>query len=230
MKYRLVIAAVMLALPVVAQAADMRTPYTKAPPPPPAAPIYTWTGFYVGGHVGGAFRDGNNPFGFNDDGRFIAGGQVGADYQFSGSWLVGIEAQYSYVDRGSNAPFGFAGGNFNHRLDGLASVTGRLGYTWGPGLIYAKGGYAYADTRNNGFGPFAFNNDRDGYTVGAGIEYMFAQNWSAKLEYQYFDFGRQTLFTGAPLINRGNFDDDLHTIKFGVNYRFNLGNPLAPRY
>jgi outer membrane immunogenic protein len=71
------------------------------------APVYNWTGFYIGGHIGGAFQDNNNVFGGNNDGRFIGGGQVGADYQFSGSWLVGAEAQYSYVDRNNDNTFLF---------------------------------------------------------------------------------------------------------------------------
>ena len=70
-------------------------------------------------------------------------------------------------------------------------MTGRLGYTWGPALLYVKGGYAYSD--NNEFAnaagapaAVAFSGDhRNGYTVGAGSEYMFAQNWSAKIEYQF---------------------------------------------
>jgi outer membrane immunogenic protein len=216
------------ALPALAADLSAR-PYTKAPVMAPA-PVYNWTGFYVGGHIGGAFQDNNNVFGGNNDGRFIGGGQVGADYQFSGSWLVGAEAQYSYVDRGNNNAFLFPGGNFNHNLRGLASVTGRAGYTWGPGLLYVKGGYAYADTRNTGIGPFLFDDRRDGYTVGGGIEYMFAQNWSGKLEYQFFDFGRRQLFTGAPLAVAGTFREEEHTIKAGINYHFNFGSPVVARY
>ncbi len=218
------------ALAAPALAADMAV---KAPAyvSPAAPPLYIWTGFYIGGHLGGAFsNNNNNVFGNNDNGRFIGGGQIGADYQFSGSWLVGVEAQYSYVDRNNNAPFVFAGGNFNQNLRGLASVTGRVGYTWGPGLIYVKGGYAYADMRNVGFGTFRFDDGRDGYTVGGGLEYMFAQNWSGKIEYQYFDFGRRDLFAGAPLVNVANWREEEHTIKVGLNYRFNFASPFTARY
>src|SRR3954453_4730785 len=133
-------------------AADLAArPYTKAPAYAPA-PIYNWTGFYVGGHIGGAFT-GNNGFcgagvlNSGNDGRFLGGVQVGADYQFAPSWVVGIEAQYSWL--GSNnrtttfptAPVAVY--TYNER--GLGSVTGRLGYTWGPALLYVKGGYAYSD-------------------------------------------------------------------------------------
>ena len=84
--------------------------------------------------------------------------------------------------------------------------------------------------RNAGFGPFQFNDRRDGYTVGGGVEYMFAQNWSGKLEYQYFDFGGRQLFVGAPLVAVPNWREEEHTIKAGLNYRFNFASPLTARY
>lgn len=232
MKRRLLLSTALLALiSAPGFAADLPARvYTKAPMAPMGPPLYAWTGFYIGGHLGGAFRGNDNAFGGGDDGRFLGGGQVGADYQFSGSWVAGIEAQYSYVDRGGNNAFVFPGGTFSNNLRGLASATGRIGYTWGPGLLYAKGGYAYADTRNNGTGAFAFNRSRDGFTVGGGLEYMFAQNFSAKLEYMYYEFDRNQLFIGAPLVGQGNFRNEEHTIKLGVNYRFDLASPFTARY
>jgi outer membrane immunogenic protein len=215
-----------------ASAADLAArPYTKAPAyAPPPAPIYNWTGFYIGGHIGGAFGGSNNIAapGFigagNNDGVFMGGGQVGFDTQFSPNWVFGIEANYSFLDTNGNP--------FVNR--GLGSVTGRLGYTWGPALLYVKGGYGWADTRfTNGFGGGTFSNNnigRDGYTVGGGIEYLFTQNWSGKVEYQYYDFGNTTtLFTnGAGLATPLSFRNDQHTIKVGLNYRFNWGAPVAP--
>jgi outer membrane immunogenic protein len=203
---------------VPALAADLAArPYTKAPPMM-ASPIYNWTGFYIGGHVGGAFRgDSNTVFGNNDDARFLGGGQVGYDMQFAPNWVLGIEANYSFVD--TNGAF------FANR--GLGSVTGRIGYTWGPAMLYAKGGYAWADTRfTNGF---AGNNGRDGYTVGGGLEYMFAPSWSAKVEYQYYDF--RNMNVTAPVAAIGAFRNEEHTIKVGLNYRFNFGGgPVVARY
>ena len=83
-------------------------------------------------------------------------------------------------------------------------MTGRLGYTWGPALLYAKGGYAWRDGNNIGVTVGGVpqrlhhhGNRKDGYTVGAGLEYMFAPNWSAKAEYQYYNFGNTT-FTSRP--------------------------------
>src|ERR1700730_8995877 len=89
------VALVALGATVPALAADLAArPYTKAPAY--AAPIYNWTGFYIGGHIGGAFN-GNNNFGGlvnnGNDGRFLGGVQGGADYQFAPNWVLGVEAQ-----------------------------------------------------------------------------------------------------------------------------------------
>ena len=81
--------------------------------------------------------------------------------------------------------------------------------------------------------PVAFaldRNHRDGYTVGAGVEYMFAPNWSAKAEYQYYNFGDSRFLAPAALVPFGSFQNDEHTLKAGINYRFNFGAPVAARY
>jgi len=93
------VALVALGATVPALAADLsaRAPaYTKAPVY--AAPIYNWTGFYIGGHLGGAFGGDNSLTG--TDGRFLGGIQGGADYEFGNNWVIGAEAQYSWL--GSN--------------------------------------------------------------------------------------------------------------------------------
>jgi len=235
MKRLLLVATGLVMLAVPAAAADVRMPVTKAPPVlPPMAQVYNWTGFYIGGHVGGAFA-GNNTF-LGSDGRFLGGGQLGFDYQFAPNWVAGIEAQYSWLGGNSNSglPFVPAGvATLDNR--GIGSVTGRVGYTWGPVLAYAKGGYAFVDrdlsvTQFGAPVPFATTGrGKDGYTIGAGLEYMFAPNWSAKAEYQYFDFGRTT-FTAPPPIAGTQFKNDEHTVKAGVNYRFTFGGPQGPRY
>ena len=118
----------------------------------------------------------------------------------------------------------------------IASITARVGYTWGPGMVYVKGGYAYSDNNDTltfAGAPVAFTLDKNhsnGYTVGAGVEYMFAPNWSAKAEYMYYDFGSARFRAPAPLVPFGNFHNDDHTLKVGVNYRFNFAGPVVARY
>jgi outer membrane immunogenic protein len=206
--------------------------YTKAPAY--AQPIYNWTGFYIGGHIGGAFGGDNSILGSS---RFLGGVQGGADYQFAPNWVAGIEAQYSWTSSSSNTMLFPGGVLVNSNSDQLGSVTGRLGYTFGPTLLYAKGGYAWKDGDNLtatvagvpvGFA--AVGNHRDGYTVGAGAEYMFAPSWSAKLEYMYYNFGTTTIVTAPAAAVGSRFNDDEHVLKVGVNYRFNWANPMGARY
>jgi outer membrane immunogenic protein len=211
--------------------------YNKAPAY--AAPLYNWTGFYIGGHVGGAFSGSNNFNGVvlsDTSARLMGGLQAGADYQFAPNWVVGAEGQYSWLGSNSfNATFPNAM-IFNNDQRAIASITARVGYTWGPGLAYVKGGYAYSDNRDTltfAGVPVAFTldkNHQDGYTVGAGVEYMFAQNWSAKAEYQYYNFGDTRFVTPVVLAPFGTFHNDEHTLKLGVNYRFNFGGPVVARY
>ncbi len=231
------VALVALGATVPALAADLgaRPSYNKAPVY--AAPIYNWTGFYIGGHLGGAFGGNNNFDGLalnnNNDARFLGGVQVGADFQFAPNWVLGVEGQYSWLSNGSNGAIFPGGYVYSNDQRGLGSVTGRLGYTWGPGLLYVKGGYAYSDNRETlafGGAPTVFLLDgghSNGYTVGAGLEYMFAQNWSGKVEYQYYDFGSSRFV--AP-VAFGSFRNEDHTVKAGLNYRFNWGGPVVAKY
>ena len=215
-------------------AADLAArPYTKAPAPAYVAPIYNWTGFYVGAHIGGAF-DGSSGYtapagvlGARDDSSFLGGAQIGYNYQFAPNWVLGVEGDFSGV---SNNRHSFTDGTdlVSVKNDWLASVTGRLGYTWGVGMIYAKGGVAFRD--NGGISStsaFVANRDDTGYTVGAGLEYMFAPAWSAKIEYQYYNFGTSSIDFAPGLVS---YKDDLHTVKAGINYHFNWGGPIVARY
>ena len=239
MKKLLLGAAALIAFAAPAVAADIpaRT-YTKAAPAYTApAVVYNWTGFYIGGHVGGAFAGDNSLQ--SSDARFMGGVQGGFDYQFAPNWVLGAEAQYSWLGGGTNSGVLFPAGTLvtGSRTDQLGSVTGRLGYTWGPAMIYGKGGYAWRDSNNIGVTiagapqPFATSgNHKDGYTVGAGLEYMFAPNWSAKAEYQYYNFGSTSVTAGPPDIVGARFRNDEHTVKAGLNYRFGWGGPAVSRY
>jgi outer membrane immunogenic protein len=215
--------------------------YNKAPVYMPAA-IYNWTGFYVGGNIGGDWRNSNALN--SNSGQFIAGVQGGADYQFARSWVVGVEANYSFKPSNDNTGFAFVAprgaGLVSNNSDsrGLGSVTGRVGWTWGPGLLYVKGGYGFRDNGSNiavtvagAPVPFTYNRSQDGYTVGGGLEYMFTQNWSGKLEYQYFNFGNSQFIAGpVALVGLGSFRSNEQTFKAGINYRFNMGGPVVAAY
>ncbi|MEH2563733.1 outer membrane immunogenic protein [Bradyrhizobium sp. AZCC 2289] len=148
-------------MPALAADLPART-YTKAPAYA-AMPIYNWTGVYIGGHIGGAFTGDNSFAGTSSDNnaQFLGGVQIGGDYQFAQNWVVGVEGQFSWLgnSNGVTFPGGFA---YTSNQSGLGSVTGRIGYRWGPGLLYVKGGYAYSDysdslTLNGAPAAFALN-------------------------------------------------------------------------
>ena len=235
MKKILLGAAALAAMAAPALAADMPPrPYTKAPAYTAPQVVYNWTGFYIGGHVGGAFAGNNSLQG--SDARFLGGVQGGFDYQFAPNWVMGAEAQYSWLPSSNNNGVLFPGGTLvTSNTDQLGSVTGPA--TPGvrrcstpravtPGATATISGCRWPACRG-----FTTNGShKDGYTVGGGLEYMFAPNWSAKAEYQYYNFGNTTFTTGPADIAGRSFRNDEHTAKVGVNYRFGWGGPAASRY
>jgi outer membrane immunogenic protein len=240
MKFVLAAAAIAALATTSAAAADLPArPYTKAPAY--VAPVYNWTGFYAGVHLGAAFGgdDGYTSqntalVGSSRDAAFLGGGQIGADYQFAPNWVIGIEGQISGLSNNGRR-FNDFRDELRDQSDWLASVTGRLGYTWGPGLIYAKGGVAFRDNggvaATAGFLPVVTDRESVGYTIGGGLEYMFAPAWSAKIEYQYYNFGTPNVVyttTAGPWAL--SYKDDLHTVKVGLNYHFNWDHPVVAKY
>jgi outer membrane immunogenic protein len=149
--------------------------------------------------------------------------------------VAGIEGQYSWLgsnDNGIIFPGGFV---YANTRPAIGSLTGRVGFAFGAAMVYIKCGYAFADNRETltlGGTPIAFAFDsshRDGYTVGTGLEYMFAPNWSGKVEYQYYDFGSSRFVAPAAFVPLGAFRNDEHSVKAGVNYHFNWAGLGAAR-
>ena len=122
---------------------------------------------------------------------------------------------------------GFSGG----KISDSASVTGRLGFTWDRVMLYAKGGAAWAGDKYSADLPafdehIATTVTRPGWTVGGGVEWAFWDNWSAKVEYDFYDFSTRNLtlpgtIFGVPEVVPGvNIKETISTVKFGINYRF----------
>jgi len=216
---------------------------------PAYVPPPTWTGFYIGAHVGGFWADIQNDnvdhllaaadwHNNTNDGVF-GGGTVGYNYQ-TGSFVFGVEADFGGAGLTGNWNNGIAAGttgNFWAKNDAnfYADVTGRLGYAAGPALFYVKGGWAYLDTNlavggidTNGVAWSRSSNGLDGWVVGGGIEYLFAPSWSFKAEYLYFDFSRNNTDWVDSTGFDWHFDRDLtvNSFKVGVNYHIN--NVYAP--
>src|SRR5688572_3782602 len=136
-----------------ASAADLPARYpTKAPAY--VAQVYNWTGFYVGAHAGWGRVDLTStvvaPPGFGsvgtDESGFLGGGQVGFNYQI-GQWVLGVEGDIAWTDLGRSSTTTFGGVTLTEstKIDWIATVAGRIGYAWGPALLYVKGGVAWMD-------------------------------------------------------------------------------------
>ena len=147
--------------------------------------------------------------------NFVGGGQIGCDYQFASNWMIGIQGMYDYgrISSSHVVPTAFAGapvGSFQSvdQARDMWTVTGRVGYLFIPQLLgYVKGGGAWTrvDQAINGTVPVFFNSEnafgvnRSGWTVGGGLEWMFAPGWSVFGEFNYMDFGSKNVnFVKAP--------------------------------
>jgi outer membrane immunogenic protein len=224
MKSALMAAVIGIASVAAAAAADM--PNAAAPQAyPVVSPAYNWSGFYVGAMGGyGWSSTANTHF----TGGF-AGGTIGGNVQIS-SLVFGVEVEGAWSDIGRDATNLVLGLALTDRVEAFGSVTGRVGFAVDNVLIYGKGGFAVA---NNKFGlgiagsPLGLatrTQTLKGYTVGGGVEYGFTPNWSAKAEYLFAHYGSENYF-GLPL-----GDLDVHTVKFGINYRFGMPGPVVARY
>jgi outer membrane immunogenic protein len=222
----------------------MRGP-VKAPaviPPPP--PVISWAGFYIGGHIGGGWGSSHwltdATLGTltervdTDPSGWLGGGQAGFRYEFAPSWLIGVEVAGAYADlddtRAANLPAALTNRQRRTQLRSLISVTGQVGHAWGPFLVYAKGGWATGDVRReaNNLNPggldVAWTQQADGWTAGAGFEYMLHPNISVGAEYAYYslDLGqiRRVNSGGVFIVTAGKSDFDIHTVMARVNFRF----------
>jgi opacity protein-like surface antigen len=219
----------------------------------PFAARFSWTGCYLGGHLGGGFahKDITDPVQLVQDSFLgagstvgattvspsptgvVIGGQIGCDYQFASSWVIGIEGAASGStmkdSKTVGLPLSFPDTALvQAKTDFLTSVTGRIGYAFDNVLLYGKGGFALAADRydvTGSFGgvPFGFEGleNRIGWTAGGGAEWAFSPHWSASIEYDYYGFGhRVTSMFDATNVFLGNVDvrQNIQVVKVGLNF------------
>lgn len=223
-----------------ATAADMAL---KASPPAPA--ITSWSGCYLGGNGGGLWvhDDWTNetPGAFlgaplssaNLNGGF-GGVQGGCNYQFAGNWLIGFGGDYDWADATGSSPSLISPNTDQTHISALASVTGRIGYSWGNFLGYVKGGGAWQRDNYSVFTPTGATAataalSPTGWTIGIGGEYAFTSWLSGFVEYDHYDFGTvdNTFLrpTGA-VFGFSNIRESDEVIKAGLNLRWSLGSNL----
>lgn len=237
-----------------AQAADMPVKALLKP-----TPVMSWTGFYAGVHVGGAWgADGsvldvnynatNELVPIRGSSTFLGGGQVGYNWQQS-SFVLGVEADISGLDylATANSPSG-PDTNYSVRATYFGTVRGRVGVAFDRALLFFTGGAAFTNLRYSVLDTVGFPNNippqtpntvsgsqsvNTGWTVGGGIEYAVGSNWSVKGEYLYAHFAGKTVqgVMAAPpgAITPFVFSDT--DLHIGrVGLNYRFGGPVVARY
>jgi outer membrane immunogenic protein len=248
-------AAILIATTAAGAAADMavKAPYIAA------APVWSWTGFYVGAHAGAGWGTTestltstttppnppvavNFPLSQNSRSGFLGGGQVGYNWQ-SGWVVLGVQGDIAGLDVKGTVPC-MVVLSCTAKSHWLATVSGRIGGVVADRtLLYVKGGAAWLNTTHSvtaptgaggggfgfGFGGAGLSTSADstamGWLLGMGVEYMFANNWTGFIEYNYMDFEKKNIALRGGLLPAGvvvNADllNKLSVAKVGVNYKF----------
>jgi outer membrane immunogenic protein len=233
---------------------------TKGPVYKAVDPIFDWSGFYVGGHagyawsdlrylsnhiagvgpcVGGGFITPCDPVNQKANG-FVGGGQVGTRWQ-TGTWVFGIEGTWAWTDLGASSTSVTSPGTltYDSKVKQIYTGTAQVGYASDRALWYVKGGYAGAQLFLNSItipggtvGPV--NTNLNGWTVGTGLEYGFAPNWSLGVEYDYIQLrGNATTCSPSPgsvftcptptPLKYASIRDNISEVLLRLNYRFAWG-------
>lgn len=230
-----------------ALAADL--PPSPVPPRAPAAyvpavlPVYNWGGIYVG--INGGWGWGNvkytanavgGPGGFpgstgslHDNGG-VVGGTLGFNWQAS-AFVFGVEGDWDYsgINTGTTSSLCTFSGNCQTGNNWLATVRGRAGYAADRVLLYLTAGGAFANVQTS-FNGVSNTRNQAGWTAGAGVEWAFADSWTAKVEWLYVNLGNGSFncinttctgFSGGPAIPVSvGLTENL--IRVGVNYKFSF--------
>jgi outer membrane immunogenic protein len=232
---------------VAASAADLpaQGPVYKAPA---MVVVPHWGGIYVGGQAGGAWASSNYtvnngsgiPESINQSASsFIGGGHIGVQGQFD-NFVLGAEGGFSWTDLTSTTNSVLFPGRTRTIEDrNIGSVVGKVGYAIDNWLIYAKGGWATSDIRTSGLNPAtgvmaSVSKWESGYTVGGGIDYQFAPNWIAGVDFNYYNFAFNNRTApnigGTGLSTWTNGTSNVYAVTGRLSYLFSWSPPLMVRY
>jgi outer membrane immunogenic protein len=212
-------AAVLLAIPLAAQAADLPAPSYKAPSY--VAPSYSsWSGFYLGANLGYGFGSStwDVPTVSNSPKGALAGVTLGYNIQ-TGTWVWGVEGDYDFSTMKASVTCGV--GTCETSNTWLATARARLGYAgWNNFLPYITGGAAFGNIKATNSTLSSATGTKVGWTVGLGVEYMLFSNWSIKAEYLYANLGKFDCGVACGGVEPDNVSFNANIIRLGLNYRF----------
>jgi outer membrane immunogenic protein len=194
---------------VSANAADIQQRQMVTKAPAYVAPVYTWTGPYIG--ISGGYGWGSSDFsgglgGVDPDGGLF-GATLGYNWQM-GTLVTGIEGDISWSGLRDSS------GGLRTENNWLGTVRGRLGYNAGRWMPYVTGGLAVGDIDSSIAGTGSSDKTKAGWTIGGGVEAQIAGPWTAKVEYLYVDLGDGGSIGGS----RPDFTTNI--VRAGLNYRF----------
>jgi outer membrane immunogenic protein len=218
--------------------------YAKAPAV--AAPMYDWSGFYVGAFGGWGLGNHNLNNALGPGAPFanftvnyeskggIGGGEAGYNAQ-SGNYLVGVEGDVFWSGIKGDDKFAL-GSNDASNLRWGGTLRARGGITVDRLLLFFTGGWAFGDIVHTNtdpvFGIDQFTNHRNGLTGGGGIAYAVTDNLIGKVEYRYYDFGRYVR-AGLPVLTANGqlpytVDSTYSIVTLGLDFKF--GGPVIAKY
>lgn len=228
MKKLLLASTLLCALSGYALAADA---IVEAPPEVVVAPVFSWTGGYIGGQVGYLWGDGDASgtvvgpgavsAGVEPDG-WLGGVYVGYNYQFTNNVVLGIDADFAWTgadDESTVFALGLPVGSVESELDWEGAVRARLGYAVDRFLPYIAGGVAFGRLSGEAFNDVGVSVGSDdqtntGWTIGAGLEYAFTDNVVGRAEYRYTDFG------DFDFVDDIEADLTTNDVRLGIAYKF----------
>jgi outer membrane immunogenic protein len=223
------VAVILLTAANAANASDLSTrlaPVLPAYVPPP----FSWTGYYVGANLGGGWASSTLFDSFtgislgNSSSGFVGGGQLGFNYQI-GNFVLGPEWTFDGTSLNRSSTVGALHGSAN--TNWMTTVTARFGVAANNWLYYGKAGGGWANNSANltnlaNGTQVSSSNTNGGWLLGAGVEYAFTPQWSAKLEYDYLKLNTWSVNSNLFALNTDRFsvNRNIQTLTVGVNYRF----------
>jgi outer membrane immunogenic protein len=208
---------------------------------PAYMPVYNWSGLYVGvqaGYVWARDSDVETVTGTHERSYYspsgdaypegaLIGGYVGYNWQIS-RWVFGIEADSGYMHAKDSTSFDNSGSppdSYETTIGTQGAVRGRIGYSFGPTLLYAAGGPAFAHIKEHYVLGASGESSEDsktqgGFTMGTGLDFLITDFLIGRVEYRYADFGT---FKSEPDVFSGyteHHDITENAVYFGIAYKF----------